>query len=77
MWLETGRGKQDVAAAHGLNGPSSEQMGRSCPGDCQRKKLEGAPGERELGHVLPVASEGPSVVCQRERQSHLLSEPLP
>ena len=38
VWQETGRDEQDPWAALALNGMSSEQMGPSCPGDCQRKK---------------------------------------
>ena len=42
MWLETGRGEQDIVVALRLNGMSSEQMGPGCPGNCQREKLEEA-----------------------------------
>ena len=38
MWQETGRDEQDPGAALALNGTSSEQMGPSGPGDCQREK---------------------------------------
>lgn len=34
--------KQDVVVARGLHGMSDEQMGLSCPGNCQRNKLEEA-----------------------------------
>lgn len=47
MWLGTGRGTQDIVGDRRLNGMSSGQMGRSCPGNRQRKKLEEA-SKRDL-----------------------------
>lgn len=64
MWLETGRDEQDLGAALVLNGMSSEQMGRSCPGDCQREMLEEQSGEPGLGTRRDVQKRALSPVSK-------------